>query len=125
MLERAAIDALIKNPPHEILHFEPTAEAAVRWIESQSVIARKPLVRPKRRPAAMRQYSFYSPPIFESFSSWLRKSMSRDSIPELEENGENVVASVRKGKWFQLAITFTAGLVIGAVVASRSKAFRS
>ncbi len=121
MLDRANEDQLIKNPPDDILHFEPTAEAAIRWVESQCAKVSKPLVRPKRR--QMRQTSFFTPPVVESFSSWLRNSLSWESGAE-SDDGKTVVVA-RRGKWLQLAVTFSLGLAVGATVARRSRVGRS
>lgn len=38
ILDHAYDDELIRLPPHEIVHFAPSAEAAVRWIEGEKVL---------------------------------------------------------------------------------------
>lgn len=118
MLERAHEDELTYLKPHEILHFEPTAEAAVRWIEEQAAIQEKeppkvqPKLRKKKKQVVGRSASFMSTPI----GDWTSSSGS-----SRWENGKLVFdGSASWGRW---ALTFAAGMVAGVIVVSQSSRF--
>lgn len=110
MLDRAYEDELIRMKPSEILHFEATAEAAVRWVEEQTArgtqAPKQPKLR-KRESIIERSSSFMSPPVGDFY---FKKSRSR------WENGKLVAES----SWSRSALTFAAGLAIGVLAASQS-----
>lgn len=108
MLDRAYEDELIKLKPHEILHFEPTAEAAVKWIEEQAAqdnqAAAPPKLR-KRESILGRSASFMAPPV----GNWGFKKRTR------WENGKLILED---SSWTRWALTFAAGLAIGVLAAT-------
>lgn len=109
MLNRAYEDELTYLKPHEILHFEPTAEAAVRWIEEQAAQGTQAAVQPKvrRRESVLgRSSSFMSPPV----GDWGIKSGGR---------GGRASRFISEG-WGRWAVVFAAGLSVGVMVATQS-----
>lgn len=112
MLERAWKDKLTKLAPHEILHFEDTAQAAVKWVEAvQSV--KGPATALKKRTTALRSESVLSSPVVgkSNNSPWLQ-SMSVVS-EYVADNKESFRAVAVKGA------LFGAGIAAGVVLAGR------
>ena len=110
MLDRAYEDELIKLKPHEILHFEPTAEAAIKWIEvqaSQQQQSAAPKLK-KRESILSRSASFMAPPV----GNW-----SFSSTKTRWENGKLILEEVSWARW---ALTFAAGIAVGALAATQS-----
>lgn len=69
MLQRSSTDKLNKLEPDDILHFEPTAERAIRWIENYRG-SQQQCPKLKSRKSSLSQDSFSSPPVVErEFSS--------------------------------------------------------
>jgi hypothetical protein len=101
MLDRAYIDELIKLQPENIVHFVPTAEDAVRWVEEQGK-AKLDGLQPKlrKRESALRRSSFMDSP---SIADWFRRNSS---------SGDDAsFAAFVLPTW---TIPFVAGLAIGA-----------
>lgn len=114
MLARAHEDELTYLKPHEILHFEPTAEAAVRWIEQQASVETPPIKpKVKRRSSVLgKSSSFMAPPV----GDWGVGNGRSAGLSKWRETG-------KVGRW---ALTFAAGLLAGIALASqssRSKAY--
>jgi len=87
ILERAWLDKLTKLQPEDILHFEDTAEAAVRWVEeAQAGRASNKIKLGKRSTPMLRRTSVMNVPVATGeydAESWisnaLRRSVSRAS----------------------------------------------
>ena len=115
MLDRAYQDELIKLQPHEILHFEQTAEAAVRWLEEQAAQVPPPSAHPRlrRRSSVLgRSSSFMSPPV----ADW---SFTNNNGKSRWENGKLVFEDSTSWNISLWAFTFAAGLAVGVMAASQ------
>jgi len=140
MLKRAYEEGLVKNKPEdgkqnnalglgsqvpmdliffifllffffEVVHFVPTAEDAVRWIElrKENASSSDSLPKVKVRDSILRRTSFFNPP-----TTFLR-SMSWFS----EDGEETWFSKLAPSNWIPIAASFAAGLLVGGV-ASRS-----
>jgi hypothetical protein len=135
MLERAYQDELTKLRPEEILHFEETAEGAVRWIEEEAAAASAAKVgvtddlgsakqRAKAR-AVLRSSSVLSAPSLSWFASAYRRASSWVSEPPASHHGpaadnggeelEPLPSLLGGGAWFGL------GIAAGMALSSYSK----
>jgi hypothetical protein len=115
MLERAWQDKLTKLKPHDIVHFENTAQDAVEWIEAvQGGIG--PATTLKKRVEVLRSASVLAPPVLglsdSSISSTLMRSISNVS-EYVVENKESFWA------WAASGFLFGAGMAAGAIVAGQ------
>lgn len=117
MLVRAYNDRLTKLQPHEIVHFEPTAEAAVRWIEKAAQDGLQhppqPAAAIQSKSSALRKSSFLHSPILgrsasDSFWSSRKKSFANVSQWVVEQP-----------IWIRNSLIFAAGLSLGVAVAPR------
>jgi len=115
MLDRAYLDKLIKLKPEEIVHFVPTAEAAIRWVEAQGK-AKLDGLQPKlkRRASVMKRSSFMDSP---SIGSWFRRASSGGSDEVSDAEGNRRTSSLSLPGW---ALPFVAGVAIGATIGARS-----
>ena len=107
MLDRAYLDELIKLEPHQIVHFVPTAQEAVKWIESNNkanIYGLQPKL--KRRESALRRSSFMDSP---SIADWFRTS-SRTG----DEDGKPAFTLP------QWVLPFVTGLAVGGAFAARA-----
>lgn len=107
MLERAYMDELIKLKPEHIVHFVPTAEDAVQWLEGQGK-AKLDDLQPKlrKRQSALKRSSFMDSP---SIANWFSRASSSGGD---EDNSKVVIPA-----W---TIPFVLGLTVGAMVGTRS-----
>jgi hypothetical protein len=99
MLNRAYEDELIKLMPHEIVHFAPTAEEAIRWIEAEkegNQKETKPTI--SRRSSALKRSSFMSPIMNGNYSEQSREVSFAD--------------------WSRIGLIFAAGLACGVALTS-------
>lgn len=134
MLKRAHEDELIKLQPHEIIHFEDTAEAAVRWMEEvQTNLGTA--VELKRRKTLLRRSSAITVPILGRSDSWffqtLRSSFSKASswisresfvtAAEEEDHRDVCRPSIPMAPSRTSVIVFVVGVAMGILVASRSR----
>lgn len=100
ILDRAYIDELIKLPPEQIVHFVPTAEDAVKWVEEQGK-AKVDGLQPKlrKRESALRKSSFMDSP---SIADWFRRNSS--------SGDDGTETTFALPSWM---LPFVAGLAIG------------
>jgi hypothetical protein len=113
MLDRACKDELIKVKPEEIVHFVPSAEGAIKWIEAQGK-AKLDGLQPKlkKRASALKRSSFMDSP---SIQGWFR-GLSFSSHGESAE-GESGDSTFSLPSW---ALPFVAGIAIGATIGART-----
>jgi hypothetical protein len=139
MLERAYDDELIKLPPHEIVHFAPTAEAAVRWIEGEkkeiittttssttrtSTSSRKSKSnrqgwKKNRTTSFIRLSSFFSASPYQQQDTG--SSSSRSSSYRSDGDGDDDDDNKSEegwSPWIYLSLAFVSGTVLGVVVAT-------
>jgi hypothetical protein len=125
ILERASQDELIKLKPHEIVHFEPTAEAAVKWLEEQAKL--KSQTRPKlRRRTSQLNSSFMAPPVggwswFRRSVSWVESGVFGVNNQEGESYLLDKVLAYRPPSW---TYAFAAGVAVGAVASTARRSQR-
>jgi hypothetical protein len=119
MLERADRDGLLHRPPEDIVHFEETPEAAIRWIEDEKAglhhhekeEEEKEDHHVKKRAAALKKGSYlHDPPTREG------KRNTEFGRPQSPSS-----ASTSIGNVVYLAMALATGVVIG-VSLRRSKA---
>lgn len=114
MLLRAHEDELTYMEPDEILHFEDTAQCAVRWLEEKVASSREDEASSSSRPKLMtrksvlRKSSFISAPVTPNGSN---NSFGRWKNGELVLNDSWAIP-----RW---TLTFVAGLAVGLVAASQ------
>jgi hypothetical protein len=119
MLQRSFEDELIKLQPHEILHFEPTAEAAVRWLEDQAAQAKPAPQKIRTRKSILTRTSMLGRSSFMGMAyvgDWMSRGSSRWEEGKLVESSWNIP------KW---VLTFAAGLAAGASIMAASRVNRS
>lgn len=120
MLSRAHHDELLYKHPDEILHFEETADAAVRWIEAYHAKAvstkeQKKVIR-KRTSMLKRMQSNLSG---SSLSPWRRMtSFFGEDIFGVDDDNE-VSADGRKYGQSTAVLIFAAGVTVGMLTAFR------
>jgi predicted Rossmann-fold nucleotide-binding protein len=127
MLERAYRDQLTKLRPDEILHFEETAEGAVRWIEEAAAAYAASDLRQKESDsgsskqqraearAVLRSSSVLSAPSLSWVASAYRRASSWISEPPAVDDGDALVpltSCLGGGVWFGLGIA--AGLALSS-----------
>jgi predicted Rossmann-fold nucleotide-binding protein len=109
MLVRAYNDKLTKFLPHELVHFESTAEAAVKWVEaicngkyptSTSTSANLSL---KKKASILRKSSMLHSPAYGKRSNWF------SLILQYDWNGDDYV-------WIRTALLVTTGVALGATI---------
>lgn len=134
ILSRAHDDELLYKHPSDILHFEETPEAAVKWIEeyvadpNNDHTKQKKLM--KRNPSMlMKMQSNISGSTLgfggrmSSFFGDQTASQSSKSASS-SESGENILDTRRATKMYTLAV-FSAGLSLGLLISSRMAASKS
>jgi hypothetical protein len=119
MLERADRDGLLHRPPEDIVHFEETPEAAIRWIEDEKVglhyhekeeEEEKVYLHVKQRAAVLKKASYlHDPPTREG---------KRNTALRRPERPTSASPSI--GNVIYLAMALATGVVIG-VSLRRSK----
>jgi hypothetical protein len=98
MLERASNDQLLQLEPSQIIHFESTAEEAVRWIEA-AVLNDCIDVKVQKRSSVLRESSILHDPLSSSTKSYLaewfgwKKSNAETSFLERLSNVHLVEAT--------------------------------
>jgi hypothetical protein len=104
ILDRAYEDKLIKLMPHEIVHFAPSAEEAVRWIEAEQEGGSNATGNPKimRRSSVLKRSSFFSPPPMEN--------------AELRQQDSTEPSMASSSLWSRMGLTFMAGVVCGVAL---------
>ena len=131
MLERAWNDKLTKLKPQEIVHFEETAEAAVKWIEQVQDRKNQPAkVQLRKRTSTLRKSSFMSVPVVNGegndwFFGKIRRSLAKAVSLITNETESDHDASVELGKkqWAialsvsRVLLFFSGGVVTGLVLA--------
>lgn len=102
MLDRAYEDKLTKLSPSEIIHFEPTAEDAVRWIEDYHRVERDttPTLRKREKPILCKETSLLHSPTTELDS-------------QVKSASKNFVSAATKA-----LLVFSVGMIAGAGLAS-------
>lgn len=93
MLDKAYDDKLIRLKPHEIVHFAPNPEEAIRWVEDHGHDTSVPKV--SRRSSTVKRSSFYN----------AAPSEDEEKMESLKE-------------WSNRGLTFIAGLAFGVVLSS-------
>jgi uncharacterized protein (TIGR00730 family) len=118
MLQRAYDDQLTKLKPDEIVHFEETAEGAIRWIEAvQEQEGRGvPKVLLSKRASVLRETSFIGGGTILDFKRWsssLRRSFSllTESHQTLSDRSEKL--SEPTLPFYKGVLVFSAGLATG------------
>jgi hypothetical protein len=82
MLERASNDQLLQLEPSQIIHFESTAEEAVRWIEA-AVLNDCIDVKIQKRSSVLRESSILHDPLSSSTSPiWRSGSVGKSQMPK-------------------------------------------
>jgi uncharacterized protein (TIGR00730 family) len=115
MLQRAWEEKLTKLQPSDIVHFENTAEDAVKWIEAVQG-GKGPSTTLQKRKEALRSASILTPPVLgrsdSSVSSTLMRSIS---------NVSEYVVENKKFFWAWAAsgALFGAGMAAGAMLAGQ------
>ena len=118
ILQRAYNDRLIMRKPEDIVHFEPTSSEAVQWIEKE--VAQKQLasksknhdtkVKIRKKTSFLKKaQSMCNWPPFPMFFSWGSSSL----------DDEEMIIKSRKYDLYPYALTFVAGLTIGAAAVSK------
>jgi hypothetical protein len=114
ILERAYREQLMKVPPEQIVHFETTAESAVRWIETAQEKYTKPRVTIQARSETLRRSSVLHNPITGSNNKGSRENSSLfrsysqiSSIFAVDEPSSDGYSS---------AFVFVAGMTTGALL---------
>lgn len=110
MLERAGKDKLLHLEPSKIVHFEDTAEDAVKWIENMEC-SELTDVKVKKRPSALRRSSFLHNPILGKSDSWLNGVISKSASIVTE-----VIQVRTESPWFRGSAIFAAGISIGFLI---------
>jgi len=117
MLEQAYQDELTKLAPSEIVHFEDSAEDAVRWIEWAQE-QHGPPVQLKKRNDIMRKSSFYTMPVVAESVTSFRSSISR-SFSQVGDWVDAVVGERDVPQFLGGAMLFTLGLTAGFLLAEQ------
>lgn len=112
MLHRAYDDELIKLMPHEIVHFSPSAEEAVKWIEAEKARTlgrgsqtKKHLLR---EASALKRSSFMSADI----------GVFRRSVSKIVEEAGTLAGIDQLPLWAKLGLTFGLGTLFGVGISS-------
>jgi uncharacterized protein (TIGR00730 family) len=114
MLERAYQDKLTKLKPHEIVHFENTAQDAVQWIESvQGAVG--PAATLQTRAEVLRSASILHPPVLGRSGSSLLVRYISNVTDYVVENKESFWA------WAVSGFLFGAGMAAGGMLQSRGR----
>ena len=104
MLVRAYHDKLTKFKPHELVHFESTAEAAVKWVEAtcSGAAPPPPSLSLTKKTSMLRKSSMLHLPVTgkPSFRDWFTLSTVKSP---LDGNSE----------WIRTTIWVTTGLALG------------
>ena len=107
ILERAYREKLTKHAPHELVHLEDTAEAAIDWIERECAknIAKKPTLQKR---SDLGRSSFLHTPMGEEGA--LRRSIRAltDSLSFHDEEGSP--------RWIYGAALFAGGIGFGVAI---------
>lgn len=121
ILQRAHEDELLYKHPRDILHFEETPEAAVKWIEAylSNPNNKKQGKLIKRRSSILKRLQ--SNVSGSSLTIWGRMSMtSFFGDEEAEQNDDTSAKLVHNDRvWHNYLATFSAGLSLGLFIASR------
>ena len=117
MLEQAYQDELTKLAPSEIVHFEDTAEDAVRWVE-WAQDQQGPSVQLKKRSTIMRKSSFYTMPVVAESSRGFRTTISQ-SFSQVGDWVEAAVGEKEVPQWIGGAMLFAVGLAAGFLLAEQ------
>ena len=120
MLSRAHDDELLYKHPDEILHFEETADAAVKWIETyhakaESTKEQKKVIR-KRTSMLKRMQSNLSG---SSLSPWRRMTSFFGEDIFGGDDDDEVSADGRKYGQSTAVLIFAAGVTVGMLTAFR------
>jgi hypothetical protein len=105
IIQRAYADELIKMKPENLVHFVPTAEEAVVWIEQQgtkkdSLAGLQPKLQ--KRASVLKRSSFMTSP---SVIDWFRGRSDSIITDEYHDSSYNSLIS--------FSITFILGAVVG------------
>jgi hypothetical protein len=122
MLQRAWEEKLTKLQPHDIVHFENTAEDAVKWIESVQG-GTGPATTLQKRKEVLRSASILTPPVL----GWSDSSLSSTVMRSISNVNEYVVEhKERLWVWAASGALFGAGMAAGAMLAGwqQSRAHR-
>lgn len=121
MLIRAHKDKLTKLQPHELVHFEATAEGAVRWIEATvqnggfppTTVTATANTKSHNSSSVLRMSSFLHSPVLGRSDSCVKKSFwSFTTKASGLVNEQQPTWILRSG------LAFAAGVALGAVLAS-------
>ena len=117
MLERAWEEKLAKLPADEILHFEDTAEGAVKWIEAIQGVE-GPAAALLKRTAALRSESMLHTPVLGRYdsNSWVSNSLRRSlsCAGDYVQGNKGVLSA-----WAVSSALFGAGMATGVVLAGQ------
>mmetsp|Transcript_15290 Transcript_15290/g.23808 ORF Transcript_15290/g.23808 Transcript_15290/m.23808 type:complete len:301 (+) Transcript_15290:70-972(+) len=117
MLQRAHKDDLIYLAPDDIVHFEPSAKDAIRWIENQCKPGMKKVLKRKvkKRGSYQRMDS-----VLHSMS-WIQRSLSFSFSSRQNSKGADPDDATTNWTSSQIAISFAAGMLIGVSVVSHAR----
>jgi Possible lysine decarboxylase len=112
MIERAYADELIKMKPENLVHFVPSAEEAVVWIEQQQGTKKDTLagLQPKlqKRASVLKRSSFMNNP---SVINWFR---SRSDSMIVDESNDSKYYHL-----ISLTVPFIAGVILGMTLTTK------
>lgn len=126
ILQRAHSDKLLYKEPQDIVHFEETPEAAVKWIEDYLADPRNKEKQQKtiktRTSVLKRLQSNVSGSAFAGFQRMVSffgdEGLQRDGDDVFESTAETVSTV---SLWRNNAVVFTAGLSLGFLLANRMR----
>jgi uncharacterized protein (TIGR00730 family) len=120
MLERAGKDDLLHLEPSKIVHFEETAEDAVKWIENTSSLGLVD-VKLKRRSSTLRRSSFLHNPILGKNESWISGVIRRSSsiFAVVAPEGQATITEIIRNPFVRGTAIFTSGLALGIFLSQR------
>ena len=114
ILQRAHEEEMLYKHPHEIVHFERTAEAAVEWVETflnNPDNVQKAREVKKRSSVLKRMESNFS-----GVSAWGRMASFFGDAADTESSESMVSVSLLNG-----IVLFVAGVSVGLMVSTKSK----
>jgi uncharacterized protein (TIGR00730 family) len=115
MLVRAYNDKLTKLLPHEIIQFEASAEAAVKWVKAvQDAKQTFSKTTFNSKTSMLRKSSVLHSPVLGHSDSWIRSTLQRYISKGNDFFGEQFTL-------IQAGMIFTAGFVVGTLVVGRSQ----
>jgi len=115
MLERAYTDKLLRLKPQDIVHYEPTAEKAIRWLEQIAKNTPNPNSNTiQKRETLLKRTSIMEPPSFSTLSNMIFQLSNRRS-----QGSSSYIWS-----FAGTVIGFTLGIAVGALLPKKVSSTR-